>query len=310
MEKWHLKRIAAFMALVLSLPVSPSIVMAADAGPVIEMGVFSNIADRTDDDGRGESEKPDEESSASGNETIAQPPLSGNVLEEGKTVLPTRTKWKLAPSFNVVKASSSERKIVKASRKKDRSKSTKGSKWYCAQIQVKKPGKAIITLEGANGEKAGYEIYAEDPRIVKPSLIAKDLASVSLDAYVSGTRYLKPISVTSKNPAVATVSGDYSLSISGNGASKITVQYSRRKIAGTAKAKLPAFSKNKVTLKDRPVKLKIKNLPLGAVPEYLSSNPDTVKVNSGGYVAPVSSGTAIITAKIGNVVTECTVTVK
>ncbi len=109
---------------------------------------------------------------------------------------------------------------------------------------------------------------------------------------------------------VATVSADFALNVLGNGTSKITVQYTGRKVKGTVKVMLPAFSKEKLTLKDRPVLMKIKNLPTGAIPEYESSDPKVAKVNKEGYVAPASTGTAVVTAKVGNVVTTCTVTVK
>ena len=84
----------------------------------------------------------------------------------------------------------------------------------------------------------------------------------------------------------------------------------KRKINTTLTAKLPAFTKAKVTLKNRPVKLKLKNLPKNAGVSFSSSDPSIVKMNPEGFAAPVKNGTATVYARTGNVTAECKVTVK
>ena len=100
-------------------------------------------------------------------ERIAQAPEGSDVITEPKTVVPTKTKWRITPSFNVARISSSDKRAIKASKKKDKARSSKGNKWYCGFIKVKKPGTVTITLEGSAGEKEEYLIYAEDPKIKK-----------------------------------------------------------------------------------------------------------------------------------------------
>ncbi len=161
-----------------------------------------------------------------------------------------------------------------------------------------------------NGERKTYLIYAENPKIIKNSLKFNDVKTISMNDYITGVTYLLPTDVTSKNTKVATVSGDYSISVSANGSSRITLVYGKRKINTTLTAKLPAFTRAKVTLKNKPVKLKLKNLPKNASVSFSSSDPNIVKMNPDGFAAPVSNGTATVYAKTGNVTAECTVTVK
>ena len=167
-----------------------------------------------------------------------------------------------------------------------------------------------MILDGINGERSYYLIYAENPKIIKNSLKFNDVRSVSLNDYITGVNYLLPTTVTSKNTRVATVSGDHAIQVIANGSSKITLNYGKRKINTTLTAKLPAFTKAKVALKNKPVKLKLKNLPKNASISYNSSDPAIVKVNPEGFAAPVANGTATVRAQVGNVTTECTVTVK
>ena len=117
------------------------------------------------------------------------------------------------------------------------------------------------------------------------------------------------VSVESKRTDVATVGEDYTIVVSGNGTSRITLQYPKRKIRGSVKAALPAFTRKSLTLRDRPVKLRIKNLPPGGAPVYESSNPEVVKVDSGGFAVPVAEGSARVTATLGKIRISCTVTV-
>ncbi|MBQ7724062.1 MAG: hypothetical protein IJT63_00510 [Lachnospiraceae bacterium] len=241
---------------------------------------------------------------------IAQAPATGDVITEKRTVAATRTKWRITPSFNVARASSSDKKAIKASKKKDKSRSSKGNKWYCGYIAVKKPGTVTITLEGTGGEKEEYLIYAEDPKIKKNALLVNDVKTISMDSYLSGITYLKPTAVESKKPDVAAASGNGSISVKANGKSKITLSFGKRKVKGNVKAKLPAFSKKKVTIKDKPVKLTMKNVSNNSAVQYRSSDISVVKMNKDGYAAPVANGTATVYGKSGNVTAECEVTVK
>jgi len=241
---------------------------------------------------------------------IAQAPKDSDILTEYRTVVATGTKWRITPSFNVVRVRSTDGSIIGVSRKVDKSKSSGKNKWYYAYVQAKKPGIERIILDGVNGERVSYLVYAENPKIIKNSLKFNDVKTVSMSDYITGVTYLLPTDVTSKNTKVATVSGDYSISVSANGSSRITLVYGKRKINTTLTAKLPAFTRAKVTLKNKPVKLKLKNLPKNASVSFSSSDPNIVKMNPDGFAAPVSNGTVTVYARAGNVTAECTVTVK
>ena len=153
-------------------------------------------------------------------------------------------------------------------------------------------------------------VRSTDTKIIKNSLKFNDVKTISMSDYITGVTYLLPTDVTSKNTKVATVSGDYSISVSANGSSRITLVYGKRKINTALTAKLPAFTRAKVTLKNKPVKLKLKNLPKNASVSFSSSDPNIVKMNPDGFAAPVSNGTVTVYARAGNVTAECTVTVK
>ena len=241
---------------------------------------------------------------------IEQAPASSNMITSKRTVVPTSTKWLIMPDFNVARVRTTDGKVVAVSRVKDKSRSTKKLPWYYARIQVKKAGTERIILDGTSGESASYVIYSEAPKIETKALRVNDVCSVSTGSYISGTTRLKPVKVTSQNPAVATISDDNAINVLANGSSKITIQYPGRKLQATLNAKLPAFTAAKVTLKNRPKKLKMKNLPKGAQVVYRSSDENTVKVNPEGFAAPVANGTAEITGTTGNVTASCTVTVK
>jgi len=232
------------------------------------------------------------------------------VITGPKTVVPTKTKWRITPSFNVARVNSSDQRAIKVSKKKDKFRSSKGNKWYCGFIKVKKPGTVAITLEGSAGEKEEYLIYAEDPKVKKNALVVNDVKTISMDAYLSGVKYLKPTSADSKKADIATVSTDGSITVKADGKSKVTLCFGKRKIKGNVKAKLPAFKKKKITKKDKPVKLQMKNVSNNSAVQYRSSDIAVVKMNKDGYAAPVSNGTATVYGKSGNVTAECEVTVK
>ena len=341
MRKRYLRWLAWLLSASAAMQAGGITAYADESPPCIEMGVFTNFYSGQENgdgeegggnggeggknggegkDGRtglsgnnpgdGTEEIPEGVGTAASGNVITQAPADGDVIGEGKTVLPTKTKWSLSPSFNAVKATSSDTRAVKASLKKDKAKSTKGTKWNYGLIRVKKPGTVTITLEGAEGQKAVYTIYSEDPKMNRAALKTSGYAAISMNSYITGTAYLKPVSVESKRTDVATVSADYSIVVSGNGTSRITVQYPKRKIKGSVKSAMPAFAKESLTLKDRPVKLRIKNLPTGITPIYESSDPEAVKVNSGGFVAPVAQGSAMVTATMGKIRISCTVTVR
>ncbi len=253
----------------------------------------------------GDNENPE----ASGN-GICQAPSTGDLITESRTVVATKTKWRISPSFNVVGISSSDKRAIKAKRKKDKTRSSKGNKWYCGYLRVKKPGNVKITLEGSAGEREEYQIYAEDPKIRKDALTVNDVKTVSLNQYMSGITYLKPTAVSSKNGNVVSISSNGDISVRENGRSVITLNFGKRKVKGTVKAKLPAFKKKKITLSSSPVKLAMKNVSNNAAVQYSSSDISVVKMNKDGYAAPMSNGTATVYGKSGNVTAECEVTVK
>ncbi|MCR5627139.1 MAG: hypothetical protein K6F99_07465, partial [Lachnospiraceae bacterium] len=178
------------------------------------------------------------------------------------------------------------------------------------RIQAKKAGIERIILDGVNGEKKYYFIYAENPKLERKALKVNDIVTISEDTYISGTEYLQPVTVESKKPAVATISQDNSINVLANGSSKITVYYPGRKIGTSLTAKLPTFSSKKYTLNNRPKKLKMKNIKTGQPVAYSSSDENIVKVNSEGFIAPVANGSATVTGKTGKVVVSCDVTVK
>ena len=339
MKKCYLrKRMAGILAAVLCLSVSGSNVM-AETVTTVDLGTFLVTADSRDpgggrddteidhpknedpEDGSSSANRPgsggENENSVSGNgkdgvsgNWIAQAPADSDLITEPRTVVATKTKWRITPSFNVVRASSSDRRAIKASKKKDKSRSSPGNKWYCGYIAVKKPGTVTITLEGAVGEKEEYLIYAEDPKVKKNALVINDVKTISMDTYLSGITYLKPTSVESKKPDIATASENGSISVKANGKSRITLCFGKRKVKGNVKAKLPAFSKKKYTIKDKPVKLTMKNVSNNSAVQYRSSDISIVKMNKDGYAAPVANGTATVYGKSGNVTAECEVTVK
>ncbi len=241
---------------------------------------------------------------------IAQISENSTLITQKRTVVPTKTKWYIKPDFNVVRVRTTDGRVVGVSKVKDKLRSKKKEPWYYARIQAKKAGIERIILDGANGERADYIIYSEAPVLVKKALKVNDVITLSMNDYISGTRYLKPVSITSKKTEVATVSDDNLINVLANGSSRITAFYPGRKINATLIAKLPAFTAAKITLKKRPKRLRLKNLPKGAIVKYFSSDVNIVKVNDEGFVAPVANGSAVISAKTGNVTAKCTVTVK
>ncbi|MCR5024974.1 MAG: hypothetical protein K6A90_11685 [Lachnospiraceae bacterium] len=299
MKRYLRKRIAGILLLAM-LTASAGISVMAKPPLTVDLGTFRVSLDRGDS-GAG---------SGISTDYIAQAPATGDVITDPKTVVPTKTKWRITPSFNVVKITSSDKRAIKASKKKDKSRSSRGSKWYCGFIRVKKPGTVIITLEGAGGEKAEYLIYSEDPRIKKNALVVNDVKSISMDSYLSGVRYLKPSSVESKKPDIAAASSNGTISVKGNGKSRITFCFGKRKVRGNVKAKLPAFTRKKVKIKGKPVKLVMKNVSNNSAVQYSSSDVSVVKINKDGYAAPVSNGTATVYGRSGNVTAECEVTVR
>jgi len=334
MKKHLKKRLAELtvLALIISMPSMP--VMAAPL-TTVELGTFYVVSGKGDpggnndpgnneDPGNDDPTKKDDPGSSSGSRTetgdkdknstsadyIAQAPATGDVITGPKTVVPTKTKWRITPSFNVARVNSSDQRAIKVSKKKDKFRSSKGNKWYCGFINVKKPGTVIITLEGSAGEKEEYLIYAEDPKVKKNALVVNDVKTISMNAYLSGIKYLKPTSADSKKADIATVSADGSITVKADGKSKVTLCFGKRKIKGNVKAKLPAFWKKKITIKDKPVKLQMKNVSNNSAVQYRSSDIAVVKMNKDGYAAPVSNGTATVYGKSGNVTAECEVTVK
>ena len=259
-----------------------------------------------------------ENSTESGNEAggnvsddgIAQGSEDSDIITESRTAVATKTKWRITPSFNVVRVASSDKRAIKVSKKKDKSRSSGGNKWYGGFLRVKKPGVVTITLEGASGEKEEYLIYAENPVIKKNALVVNDVKTVSVDSYLSGITYLKPTSVESKKPEIATVSADGSISVLANGKSRLTLKFGKRKVKGNIKAMLPAFAKKRYVLKDKSVKLTMKNVSNNSAVEYRSSDVSVVKMNKDGYAAPVAKGMATVYGKSGNVTAECEVVVK
>ncbi len=334
MEKHLRKRLAelAIIPLIMSMFSMPVV-----AAPLttVELGTFYVVSGKGESGGNndpGNNEEPgnddptkkDDPGSGSGSRTetgdknknstsadyIAQAPATGDVITETKTVVPTKTKWRITPSFNVARVNSSDQRAIKVSKKKDKSRSSKGNKWYCGFIKVKKPGTVTITLEGSAGEKEEYLIIAEDPKVKKNALVVNDVKTISMDTYLSGVKYLKPTSVDSKKADIATVSADGSITVKADGKSKVTLCFGKRKIKGNVKAKLPAFRKKKITINDKPVKLQMKNVSNNSAVQYRSSDIAVVKMNKDGYAAPVSNGTATVYGKSGNVTAECEVTVK
>ena len=335
MKKQYVKRKLAALLAVLLFIMSFGVSAMAEELPTVDLGSFQVTA-KSGDPGEGtdpgnndpgndhpKNEDPENGSSSenntgSGNKTetvnsgdyIAQAPATGDLITEKRTVVATKTKWRISPSFNVLRVSSSDKRAIKASKKKDKSRSSKGNKWYCGYLAVKKPGTVTITLEGSNGEKEEYLIYAEDPKVKKNALVINDVKTVSMDTYLSGITYLKPGRVESKKPDIASVSEDGSISVKANGKSRVTLFFGKRKVKGNVKAKLPAFKKRKVTIKDKPVKLQMKNVSNNSAVQYRSSDIFVVKINKDGYAAPVANGTATVYGKSGNVTAECEVTVK
>lgn len=334
MKKQYVKRKLAALLAVLLFIMSFEISIMAEEYTTVDLGTFRVTAENGDpgegrdpgrnDPGNDHPKNEDPESgSSSGNrpgtgenesnnsgDMIAQAPATGDLITEKRTVVATKTKWRISPSFNVSRVSSSDKRAIKASKKKDKPRSSKGNKWYCGYLAVKKPGTVTITLEGTNGEKEEYLIYAEDPKVKKNALVINDMKTVSMDTYLSGITYLKPGRVESKKPDIASVSEDGSISVKANGKSRVTLFFGKRKVKGNVKAKLPAFKKKKVTIKDKPVKLQMKNVSNNAAVQYRSSDISVVKMNKDGYAAPVANGTATVYGKSGNVTAECEVTVK
>ncbi len=333
MKRYLKKRIAGMLILAILASMSGTAVM-AETYPTADLGTF-RVTAKSGDSGGGrdpgnndpENDHPKNEDpengSSSGNrpgngenesnvsgDMIAQAPATGDLITEKRTVVATKTKWRISPSFNVARVSSSDKRAIKASKKKDKSRSSKGNKWYCGYLAVKKPGTVTITLEGSNGEKEEYLIYAEDPKVKKNALVINDMKTVSMDTYLSGITYLKPGRVESKKPDIASVSEDGSISVKANGKSRVTLFFGKRKVKGNVKAKLPAFKKKKVIIKDKPVMLQMKNVSNNSAVQYRSSDISVVKMNKDGYAAPVANGTATVYGKSGNVTAECEVTVK
>ena len=333
MRRYLKRRIAGVLLPAVLIVMSGTGVM-AEPITTVDLGIFYAVAENRDpgggrdpgnnDPGIEHPKNEDPESgSSSGNrpgagenesnvsrDMIAQAPVTGDLITEKRTVVATKTKWRISPSFNVAKVSSSDKRAIKASKKKDKSRSSKGNKWYCGYLAVKKPGTVTITLEGSNGEKEEYLIYAEDPKVKKNALVINDVKTVSMDIYLSGITYLKPGRVESKKPDIASVSEDGSISVKANGKSRVTLFFGKRKVKGNVNAKLPAFKKKKVIIKDKPVKLQMKNVSNNSAVQYRSSDISVVKMNKDGYAAPVANGTATVYGKSGNVTAECEVTVK
>ena len=231
---------------------------------------------------------------------VAQMPETGDVITTHRTVVILGSKWKLKPGFQLKNAESTDKKIVGVSMKK----------WH-AVIKAKKPGKADITLTSVDGETETYQIIVEDPQVKSQKIT--DFVRLDEPEYITGAKYLKPTSVGCNKRKVAQVyrgrDGENIINVFGSGTSKITVRYGEYKRTGKIKAKLPYMVSKDVKLKNKPKKIRIKNVPKGWKPVYRSTNPDVAVCSSNGYVAPKGNGTATIYTRIGNTYLICHVTV-
>lgn len=231
---------------------------------------------------------------------VAQMPETGDVITTPKTVVILGSKWKLRPGFMLKSVETSDKKIVGVTMKK-----------WNAVIKAKKAGKADITLTSVDGETETYQIIVEDPQV--KSLKITDFVRMDESEYITGTKYLKPTSVGCNKRKIAQVYRDQDggnvVNVFGSGTSKVTVRYGEYKRTGKIKAKLPYMVSKDVKLKNKPKKIRIKNVPKGWKPVYRSTNPDVAVCSSDGHVAPKGNGTATIYTRIGNTYLICHVTV-
>ena len=231
---------------------------------------------------------------------ISQMPETGDVITTRKTVVIRGSKWKLDPGFTLQSVETTDKKVTGVTKKKT-----------YAVIKAKKAGEADITLTGVNGEERTYRIIVEDPKVKKLKVL--DFESLNESDYITGTQYLKPTSVACNKKKIAQVYqdqyGENIINVFGSGTTNVTVRYGKYKRTGRIRGKLPYMVSKNVKLKNKPKKIKIRNVPKGWKPVYRSTDPDVAVCNNSGYVAPKGNGTATIYTRIGNTYLICHVTV-
>lgn len=185
------------------------------------------------------------------------------------------------------------------------------------KIKAKKAGtaKITVTIKGKNGTvSAACKVTVKKPTISlnKTSVTIKKGSTLSLKATVKGSS--QKVTWKSSNKKVATVKNG---KVTAKKAGTVTI---------TAKAN-GVTAKCKVTVKNVPVTIKLSASSLtvykgntaalkatvtgsNSSVKWSSSNAAVASVSSKGKITGKSKGSTVITAKIGNVKAQCTVTVK
>lgn len=232
---------------------------------------------------------------------IAQMPETGDEITTPRTVVIRGSKWKLKPGFQLQSAKSTDDRSVSVAQKKRK-----------AVIRAKEVGTADITLTGINGETTTYQIIVEDPQV--KSLKITDFERLEESRYITGTRYLKPTSVSCSRPKIAQTykkaNGENVLNVFGSGRARVIVRYGEYRRKGRLKAKLPYMVSKDVKLKNKRKRIRIKNAPKDWTPTYRSTDPNVAICDSAGYVTPKGNGICTIYTKIGNTYLICHVTVE
>lgn len=119
---------------------------------------------------------------------------------------------------------------------------------------------------------------------------------------------------TSKNPEIATVDADGTITAVANGTTYVTVACGDLSYNVTVTCSFDAMAAlNQVRLsfteRDETAALEILNLPDGVTVEWQSSDEDVAQVDEDGTVRAVDSGTCTISASFGGNTLQCAVTV-
>ncbi len=190
-------------------------------------------------------------------------------------------------------------------------------------------GKAIITATSANGKTATCEvsvatnvISVESVEISEATLALKEGDSATLTATVSPDDATnKNITWTSSDNAIATVDATGKVTAVKAGKATITATTSNPNVTATCEVTVSPILAESVTLDATTAELKVGEttiLTATVLPEntsdktvtWSSSDEAVATVDATGKVTAVKAGTAVITAKAGDVSATCTVTVK
>ena len=220
----------------------------------------------------------------------------------GESVLIGKIKRDIKDKFSsdTVKFTSSAAKIATVTAKGIVTGKKAGDVTITGYKKVKQGKKTVYEKTGT------YDMHVVIPRIKK--LTHKSLADQA-DAYsmIYDNEDIRPDKWMSSNTKVATIDDYGTITALKAGTTNITAYYGNFKIKAALTVKIPKMNKAKATINaGKAVKLKLSS----GNPVWSSSDSSVASVDSYGKVTGTGSGTAVITAVLGNDTFTSAITVK